>query len=138
MDYKIRGFVNKAGMITVEYTDLSPEMHSIPVPVDTNGLYVIGEALDSYIRNYFSEDEKRRVLAVKAGVSNSSEIELLVEPITGGIGIPPWSLNTVTNLPEMVYTGGIEVVAEVDWKVEVKALIQEVIYELANNGGTTE
>jgi len=135
MSYKIRGFNKHLGTIEVAYAALGGTEHTqVPIPLDAQGLYIIGDALDTYIQNYATQGELQRRIAIQAGIVNESEIYQLVEPIAYPENISaPWTLNTSTGIMEL-NTHGQELhnVNPYDWKVEVRQLIQEVITDLAN------
>lgn len=135
MDYTIRGFNKHLGTIEVAYAALGGTEHTqVPVPLDDQGLYIIGSELDSYIQSYATQGELQRRIAIRAGIVNESEIDQLVEPIPQPENlVAPWTLNTSTGIMELFAPGHNPSQTNLyDWKVEVRQLIQEVITDLAN------
>jgi DNA polymerase III sliding clamp (beta) subunit (PCNA family) len=79
MDYKIISFDEASGSVVIRYReDASPI--SVNLPLDENGLYVTGEALDQYIRGFIPVEYFQRIDTIKAGVQNADAIKALVQP----------------------------------------------------------
>jgi hypothetical protein len=77
-DYKIVGFDQARGQISVKFDELS-----YPIPIDLHineqGLYPEGEVLDIYIRGMCPVSSISRELTISKGVVNASKIAALVE-----------------------------------------------------------
>jgi hypothetical protein len=74
--YVIIKFDEEAGQIIVRFDDnIAPVAIDLPIE---NGLYITGDALDTYIKGFIPADFIERVNTVKAGVPNSDEIASLV------------------------------------------------------------
>jgi hypothetical protein len=77
MQYIIRSFDINSGQITVEYE--GQWTYAIDLPI-VNGMFPVGEELESLIQQYAPVWLLERKNALEAGVSNSAEIEALVVP----------------------------------------------------------
>lgn len=81
MDYKIISFDQSNGSIVVRYReDMSPV--NIDLPLDENGLYPTGEALNEYIRAFIPVWHLERLDRLAEGVANAAEIQALVQEET--------------------------------------------------------
>lgn len=73
--YKVLSFDGNTGQLIIEFAEgFSPL--SIDVPIE-NGLYITGEALDTYIKGFIPTWHLERQAQIKAGVPNEAEIASL-------------------------------------------------------------
>jgi hypothetical protein len=92
MTYKIIQFNEGQGQIIVEH-DPRFSAFAVDLPIDDNGLYITGEALDNYIKGFIPHDYVTRIDKINAGVSNAHEIAALVTPLP----IPAEQVDTTQN-----------------------------------------
>jgi len=85
--YKVVGFSEVSGSISVEYDVNFPSIN-VDIPLDENGLYITGEALDKYIQGFIPTWHLDRLAKLKAGISNASEIQSLVQEPTNTVVVP--------------------------------------------------
>lgn len=79
MDYKIISFDQSTGSIVVRYReDMSPI--NIDLPLNDDGLFIVGEELDTYIKGFIPVWHLERIDRLSQGIANSLEIEKLVQP----------------------------------------------------------
>jgi len=76
-DYKIINFDESRGSIVIKYSEeFSPIGIDIPI---NNNKYMVGEDLDTYIKNFIPVSYMNRLNLIKSGISNAQEIQALVE-----------------------------------------------------------
>jgi len=78
MEYKIVNFYPEEGKIEVFYSDKLSNLF-IDVPINSDGLFIIGQELDAYIKGFIPTWHLERIEKLKEGVSNIDEIANLVE-----------------------------------------------------------
>lgn len=78
IEYKIRGFDQSSGTITVEFADFP--LFSIDLPIN-DGRYPEGEELDGYIKGFLPVWLLERKQVIQSGITNASSIASLVEPL---------------------------------------------------------
>ena len=83
LSYKIRTFNSASGSILISVHNTGgTEVGSlnIDLPMDGDGLYLVGTPLDDYIKGFIPEGHFDRLETVGVGVSNASAITALLEP----------------------------------------------------------
>jgi len=83
LSYKIRIFdiPNGSILISVHNTGGTEKGSlNIDLPMDSDGLYLVGTPLDDYIKGFIPETHFDRLETVGGGVSNASAITALLDP----------------------------------------------------------
>lgn len=81
MDYVINNFNEATGQISVTFGGVLT--HSIDVPLDSNNLYIIGDALDAYIKGFAPVEFVERKNKIDAGIANATALKALeTNPVT--------------------------------------------------------
>ena len=83
LSYKIRIFDIPSGSILISvHNSGGTEIGSlnIDLPMDSDGLYLVGTPLDNYIKGFIPESHYNRLETVGGGVSNASAITALLDP----------------------------------------------------------
>ena len=83
LSYKIRTFDTATGDILISvHNTAGTEVgaYNIDLPMDDDGLYLVGTALSDYITAFIPVDNFTRIEKVGAGVANASAITALLEP----------------------------------------------------------
>lgn len=82
LSHKIRYFDEASGNIEVSiHKSDGTELGSIAidVPMDAEGKYVVGDALNTYITEFIPKDHYTRKETVGAGISNKDEVKAMIE-----------------------------------------------------------
>lgn len=82
LSHKIRYFDETAGNIQVSIhkadgTELGAM--AVDVPMDADGKYVVGDALNQYIKDFIPNEHYTRKETVVAGISNKDEVKAMIE-----------------------------------------------------------
>lgn len=77
-NFKIISFDENQGSVTVRYSDLLPPV-AVDVPLDENGLYVTGEALNEHIKGFIPVEFLARGEKIKQGIANADDVKSMVE-----------------------------------------------------------
>lgn len=81
MNYVINNFNEATGQICVTFGGVLT--HSIDVPLDSNNLYITGDALDTYIKGFAPVDFIERKNKIAAGIANVAALKALeTNPVT--------------------------------------------------------
>jgi hypothetical protein len=79
MNYVIKHFIEETGQIVVSF---GGHVFSIDTPLTQDGLYVVGEELDAYIKGFAPTDFISRKEKIAAGIANSAVLKALeTEPL---------------------------------------------------------
>lgn len=81
MEYKIIGFSKDTGSLVIKF-DPNMAPISVDVPLDEQGSYIVGEALDTYIKGFLPVWHLERIAKIKNGVPNEGQLESLIEEDT--------------------------------------------------------
>jgi hypothetical protein len=83
--YKVLSFNEINGQLTIEFAkELAPL--TVDVPIE-NGLYIAGEALDTYVQGFIPTWFIERQAQINAGVANAEVLKALVEQ-TADVEVP--------------------------------------------------
>lgn len=83
--YKVLNFNENTGQLIIEFAQgLAPL--SVDVPIE-NGLYITGEALDSYVKGFIPTWHLERQAQINAGIANANQLKSLVEQ-TAAVQVP--------------------------------------------------
>jgi len=83
LSYKIRTFDIPSGNILISvHNSGGTEVGSlgIDLPMDGDGLYLVGTPLDDYIKGFIPEGHFDRLETIGGGIANASAITALLEP----------------------------------------------------------
>ena len=83
LSHKIRFFDETSGNIEVSIHKADgTELGSMAVdlPMDADGKYVVGNALNEYIKDFIPNEPYPRKETVVAGISNKDEVKAMLEP----------------------------------------------------------
>jgi hypothetical protein len=83
--YKILSFDESSGQLLIEFAQGAAPL-SIDVPIK-DGLYIIGEELDSHIQGFIPTWHLERLANINQGVANVSELKALAEQ-TAAVELP--------------------------------------------------
>jgi len=78
--YKIVGFNEQSGSVIVKYHYDGDHIatYNVDIPLDDNGLFIVGEQLDRHISGLFPIGVLDRMSKLKAGISNADQLQALV------------------------------------------------------------
>tara|TARA_R110002074_G_scaffold19759_1_gene62600 strand:- start:571 stop:924 length:354 start_codon:yes stop_codon:yes gene_type:complete len=82
LSYKIRTFDTASGSILISVHNAGGTevgAVNIDLPMDSDGLYLVGDALTAYITGFIPEGHFTRLDTVGGGVANASAITALLE-----------------------------------------------------------
>lgn len=86
--YKVLDFNEARGQLTIQVAEeLAPIAIDVPLK---DGLYIVGEELDAYIKGFIPVEFIDRQLQINSGVANSLELKALV-PTTENVVVPTLS-----------------------------------------------
>lgn len=80
-NFKIIGFDESSGVVVVRYSDTMPPV-SIDVPLDANGLYLVGEQLNEHVKGFIPTEFLGRIEQIKQGIPNAADVHSMVEEDT--------------------------------------------------------
>ena len=83
LSYKIRTFDTAGGSILISVHNAGGTevgAVNIDLPMDADGLYLVGTELDDYIKGFIPDSHFERLETVGSGVSNASAITALLDP----------------------------------------------------------
>lgn len=77
--YKIIDFDKSVGQLIVQW-DIDNSITPIDIPI-VDGLYIVGEVLDTCIKGFFNISQHVRIKTIQSGISNYLDIEKLITEI---------------------------------------------------------
>lgn len=77
-NYKIIGFDESVGVLIIQFDPTMAPL-TVDVPLDENGHYIVGEALDAHIQGFIPVWHLERVARIASGIPNVDTIKALVE-----------------------------------------------------------
>jgi len=112
MEYTIRTFEPSTGCLGVEYPRFGFKV--VRVPLDSEGLYIVGDELAAYLSSYIPAELVAHREAVAQGIANSDQLASLVVPIVSATSeyptlvpqnISAWAANVIltSNTGTVVY-----------------------------------
>lgn len=78
MNYKIVNFDETNGSVVINYNPNMPNIN-VDIPLDENGLFIVGEELDNYIKGFIPTWHLERIEKIAQGIPNADQIKALVE-----------------------------------------------------------
>lgn len=75
MDYVINSFDETTGQLTVTFG--GSLTYAVDIPLDENGLYIVGEQLDAYIQGFAPVQFIERKNKIAAGIANVDAIKAI-------------------------------------------------------------
>lgn len=77
-NFKIIGFDESSGVVVVRYADDRPPV-SVDVPLDADGLYIVGDALNEHIKGFIPTEFLGRIEQIKQGIPNVADVFNMVQ-----------------------------------------------------------
>jgi hypothetical protein len=78
MNYKIISFDRDSGSIVIKFAENMAPIN-IDLPLNEDGLYITGEALNEYVKGFIPTWHLERLSRIQAGIANADDIEALVQ-----------------------------------------------------------
>jgi hypothetical protein len=122
MAYTIQKFDESTGQATIKF-DSGPGKFSVDIPLTAEGLFITGEALQTFINGFEPKDFIERATKIAAGIPNASEITALVVPAEDELTL------TTEQIAEQVAAAEAQKAAELNKYIKAALLKYNLISE---------